>query len=131
TMSFKQWLRKMFGPRAQASGTSRRGKARQPSRYRFRLQLERLEERLAPANILTVTSSSDSEIIPGTLPYEILASVNRNHGGTGTDTIQFSPTIDGSTIILTSFSNNLGMVGTTELGPSAFFLWNSVKLVID
>src|SRR5437868_12567243 len=45
------------------------------------------------------------------------------------DTIRFAPTLDGQAITLTLFSNDIS-VGSTEFGPSAFFLHNKT-LTID
>ncbi len=46
-MTFKQWLRKAFGPWVQNSRASRRGKSRQPLRHRYVPMAEHLEDRLA------------------------------------------------------------------------------------
>ena len=59
-----------------------------------------------------VTSLADSGA--GTLRDAILNSSNHTAGGTGNDTIQFSPTIDGGTIGLITQHRE------TEVGPSAF-----------
>lgn len=72
-----------------------------------------------------VTSAADSGA--GTLRAAISSSVSN---GAGTDVIQFSPTLDGQTINLTSFVNNVA-AGSTMAGPSAFFINNSTSLVID
>ena len=72
--------------RGGASSGSRPGTGRVP-------RLECLEDRLAPAT-LAVTSAADSGA--GTLRHAIQNSVNHTGGGTGNDTIQFAPAIDGS-----------------------------------
>src|ERR1700676_2833086 len=103
-MTFKQWLRKVFGPQVQVSRASRRGKSRPSSRHRYVPTVELLEEKLAPA-ILSVNSLADNTP-PGdglvSLREAILASVNHTtddlaQTGTGNDTIQFDPSIDGKT----------------------------------
>src|SRR5262249_44605781 len=126
-MTFAQWLRHTFGPRVQVARTSGRGKSRLPSRYRYVPTLERLESRLAPATLL-VNSVADSGT--GTLRDAILASANHTtdglgQTGTGNDTIQFDPSIDGKAITLTSFIND-----ATVGGASAFRIQNDT-LVID
>ncbi|HST26920.1 MAG TPA: hypothetical protein VLK26_00960 [Rudaea sp.] len=52
-----------------------------------------------------------------------------NSAGNG-DTIQFDSSIDGGTILLSQYSNDTS-VGSTEFGPSAFFLFNRPALTID
>ncbi|HEY7871879.1 MAG TPA: choice-of-anchor Q domain-containing protein [Rudaea sp.] len=52
-----------------------------------------------------------------------------NIAGAG-DTITFANAINGSTILLTQSSNDTS-VGSTEFGPSAFFLLNRPSLTID
>ena len=131
-MTFKQQLRKLFGPKVKVSPASRRGKSGQRPRRRSVPLLELFEDRVTPA-VLMVTSLADLGV--GTLRGEILASVGhisdlKGQFGTGNDTIQFSPTIDGGTINLTSFGNDLSN-GTTMAGPSAFFITNNDQLVID
>jgi hypothetical protein len=121
-MTFKQWLRKAFGPWVRNSRASRRGKSRQP-RHRCVPRLEWLEDRLAPA-ILMVNSVADSGA--GTLRDAILSSVNHTGGGTGNDTIRFSATLDGGTISLSTSIND-----ATVAGPSAFLIGKSDTLVID
>ncbi|HTI97246.1 MAG TPA: hypothetical protein VL425_12155, partial [Rudaea sp.] len=46
------------------------------------------------------------------------------------DTIQFDPSIDGGTIALSQYSNDTS-VGSTEFGPSAFFVAHNTTLFID
>lgn len=46
------------------------------------------------------------------------------------DTIQFANSVDGQTIALTLYSNNLSS-GSTEFGPSAFFITGNKTLTID
>src|SRR5262249_34579926 len=122
TMNLTQPLRAAFGSRVRAS---RRGKSRQSLRHRLLSRVEFLEDRVVPAT-LTVTSLADSG--PGTLRDEIVASVTKTNGGTGNDTIQFDHSIDGGTIELSTYVNDL-RDGTTFPGPTAFHI-NST-LVID
>ena len=96
-MTFKQSLRKAFGSSESRSSAFRRRKPGQPSRSRYRPQVQLLEDRLALATLL-VTSLADSGV--GTLRAAIMNSSNHTAGGTGNDTIEFSPTIDGGTIDL-------------------------------
>jgi hypothetical protein len=133
-MTFTQWLRKALVPRVQASRASRRGKSRKP-RHWCRPTVEFLEVRLAPA-ILKVNSFADNTP-PGdglvSLREAISASVNQTmddlgQTGTGNDTIQFDPSIDGKTIGLTTKDPS---ASTTLAGPSAFFISNNDTLVID
>jgi hypothetical protein len=134
-MTFKQWLRKVFGPRMQNSRASRRGKSRQPLRHRCVPRLELLEDRLAPAT-LVVNSPADNTTSGDHLLTlrEAIRSVNQGSlvdssasgqvtGSFGTsNTIQFASSIDGQTIFLQS-----GVA--TNVGPSAFQIGNT--LVID
>ena len=127
-MNFKQWLRKTFGPRVQTARSSRRGKSRQPSRYRWVPTVESLEVRLVPTTLI-VNSLGNSGT--GSLRDAINASVSHTtdglgQTGTGNDTIQFSSAIDGGTISLSSFTND-----TTVAGASAFLIGNHDTLVID
>src|SRR5262249_4106482 len=92
-----------------------------PRRYVPRLEL--LEDRLAPATLM-VTNTNDSGV--GSLRQAILDSVNHTGLGTGNDTIQFSPTIDGQTINLTTAIND-----ATVAGASALRIDKSDTLVID
>jgi hypothetical protein len=46
------------------------------------------------------------------------------------DTIQFDPGIDGGTILLSQYSNDTSL-GSTEFGPSAFFVSHGTTLFID
>ena len=48
----------------------------------------------------------------------------------GFDTIQFSPMIDGATIYVNTYSNDLTK-DSREAGPSAFFIDNNKRLTID
>ena len=73
------------------------------------------------AATLIVTNSNDSGA--GSLRAQIAAAA------TG-DTIVFSPALDGATIDLTTFSNDLS-AGSTQFGPSAFFITGSKTLTID
>ena len=47
-----------------------------------------------------------------------------------TDTIRFDPSLDGSTIALTLFDNDVS-AGSTQFGPSAFFITGKKILTID
>jgi CSLREA domain-containing protein len=131
-MNFTQSLRATFGSRVRVS---RRGKFRQSSRHRLLSQVELLEDRLAPANLLLVNSLLDNTT-PGdglvTLREAIRASVNRSmddrfQTGTGDDVIQFSPELGGNTISLTAAPTN----DSTLPGASAFVISNNTKLEID
>ncbi|HEY7423195.1 MAG TPA: hypothetical protein VH682_03040, partial [Gemmataceae bacterium] len=126
-MTFKQWLRKAFGPWVQNSRASRRRKSRQSLRRRCVPRLELLEDRLAPA-ILTVNSTADNTTDTShlTLREAILASegsytpngaqLNQINGtlGSHNDTIRFDSSIDGQTISLTTVLDD-----ATVAGPSA------------
>jgi hypothetical protein len=130
-MIFKQWLHNVLAPRVGVSRVSHRSKPRRP-RHRCVPVVEWLEDRLVPATLM-VTSTDDSGI--GTLRDAITASVNRTtdllgQTGTGNDTIRFSATIDGQTIGLTTFVNDV-TAGSTMAGPSAFFINHTTTLVID
>lgn len=69
----------------------------------------------------TVTNSNDSGA--GSLRAQIAAAA------TG-DTIVFAAALDGATISLTTFSNDLS-TGSQQFGPSAFFITGSQSLTID
>ena len=73
------------------------------------------------AATLTVTNNADSGA--GSLRAQITAAA------TG-DTIVFAAALDGATISLTTFTNDLS-VGSTQFGPSAFFITGSKSLIID
>ena len=60
-MTFKLWLRKVFGSRKQVARGSHRGNSRPAWRYRFVARVEFLEDRLAPA-IITVTNATDDVV---------------------------------------------------------------------
>src|SRR5262249_10278020 len=105
-MTFKLWLRKVFGPRVPVARASRRGKSRQPARRRYMPRLDTLEDRLAPATLM-VTNLADSGL--GSLRQAIANSLARVNGATGDDTIQFSPTLDGGTIDLTTYRNDVSV----------------------
>jgi hypothetical protein len=136
-MTFTQWLRQTFGSQGQVARAARRGDSRRASRPRFVPRLDVMEDRLAPA-VLTVNSIADSTIASDglvTLREAISASVNRTttdlgQTGDGTDTIQFSSAIDGQTIKLTSFVNDLS-AGSVMPGPSAFRINNNTTLTLD
>ena len=141
-MTFKQSLHKAFGPRVQALRMSRRGKSRAAARHRFLLRTELLEDRLAPA-ILTVNSTADNTTDTNhlTLREAILASegsytptraqlnqISSGLLGTGSDTIQFDPLLDGRTINLSNTDPS------SAIGPTAFTIGNvagNETLVID
>jgi hypothetical protein len=102
-MSLLSWLRNRT--------TTRSPRVRTPNRHaarRFRPQLETLERRDVPST-LTVTSAADSGA--GTLRADIAAA----HSG---DIINFSPSLDGKTITLTSGELLLNK-GVTIQGPGA------------
>jgi len=136
-MTFTQWLRQTFGSQGQVARAPRRGKSRQATRLRFVPRLDLMEERLAPAilavnSLLDNSTANDSMV---TLREAISASVNRTttdlgQTGDGTDTIQFSSAIDGGTIKLTNFVNDLA-AGSTMPGPSALRINNSTMLTLD
>src|SRR5438445_378516 len=99
----------MSGPRPQRSSGARRRRSRQPSRHRFLPQLQFLEDRRVPTSLL-VNSLADSGV--GTLRDAITASLNHTtdglgQTGTGNDTIRFSAAIDGGTISLSSYVNDV------------------------
>jgi Concanavalin A-like lectin/glucanases superfamily/IPT/TIG domain len=128
-MIFTLWLRKVFGPWVRGARASRRGKSRQLSQHRYVPRLESLEDRLVPTTLL-VNSLADSG--KGTLRDAIGASVDHltdglGQTGTGNDTIVFSPSIDGGTIQLSTFANDLS-AGSTFPGPSAFRINTTLKI---
>ncbi len=119
------WLRQLVGSQVRAPRVPRR------------LSLGHLlEDRLAPA-ILTVNSLLDNATANDglvTLREAISASVNLTttdlaQTGDGNDTIQFSSAIDGQTIKLTTFVNDLS-AGSRMPGPSGLFI-KSTNLTID
>jgi hypothetical protein len=135
-MTFTQWLRKAFVPRAQTSRASRRGKSRQPRNW-CRPTVEFLEVRLAPAILLVNSFADNTPSGDGLVSLREAISASVNHTmddlgqtGTGNDTIQFDPSIDGKTIGLTTPVNDLS-ANSTMAGPSAFFINNNDTLVID
>ncbi|WP_460482142.1 Ig-like domain repeat protein [Comamonas humi] len=73
------------------------------------------------AATLVVTNGNDSGA--GSLRAQIAAAASG-------DTIVFAPALDGTTISLTTFSNDLS-AGSTQFGPSAFFITGSQTLTID
>ena len=129
-MTFKQWLRKAFGPRVQGSRASRRGKSRQPSRRRCVPRLEFLEDRLVPA-ILMVTSLA-SHWSPACRQWCGNICAPRSRTASTTPAVRHRqrhhpvlPPLDGGTI-------NLSTSVTLDVaGPSAFLIGNSDTLVID
>ncbi|BBO33798.1 choice-of-anchor Q domain-containing protein [Lacipirellula parvula] len=123
-MNFQQRMRELFGSSTKATRTARRGKGRRRAEFGYKPGVMQLEDRRMLANFV-VTSVADSG--PGTLRDAITASVNN---GAGADLIQFSTEIDGGTINLTSFVNNVS-AGSTMAGASAFFISGSTSLVID
>jgi hypothetical protein len=132
-MTFTQWLRKVFGPRAQASRASRRGKSWQPSRHRFVPRLELLEDRLAPANTITVTGLGDSATITplsgGSGTYtavNLRSAVVGAEGLTGPDQIVFASNLftSGPQTI------NLSVIGDTSAGPSALQINGTANITI-
>ena len=76
-MTFKQWLRNLFGFRGRAARPSRRGKFGLPPRLRWVPRVEFLDERLAPAT-LVVNSSADNSTAGNSLLTlrEAILSVN-------------------------------------------------------
>jgi hypothetical protein len=106
-MTFRQWLRKVFGPRAQGLRASRRDKSRLPSRYRFVPCVEPLEDRLAPATITVLTTGDGSGVFTGGAnPTDTTlrgAIANASPG----DTIQFQSGLAG-TINLNTAGGGIG-----------------------
>src|SRR5262245_10718113 len=112
-MTFKNWLRNVFGPRVQGSRAGRRDRSRQASRARFMPRLDLLEDRLAPAT-LVVNSSADNAAPADQLLTlrEAILSVNQGSlmdssasnqvtGSFGSnDTIRFASSLDGDVISL-------------------------------
>lgn len=78
------------------------------------------------ATTWTVTSTADTA---GSCSSSCTLRAAINSAGAG-DTITFANAINGSTIVLTQSSNDTS-VGSTEFGPSAFFLTNGAALTID
>ncbi len=70
---------------------------------------------------LTVTTNADSGV--GSLRDQIAAAATN-------DTLVFAAALDGATISLTTFVNDLS-AGSTQFGPSAFFITGSKALTID
>ena len=121
-MTFKQWVRDVFGPESRAERPSRRGKARRPARHRWVPTVELLEDRRMLTNFM-VTSLADSGT--GTLRQAIMDSVS-THLFPNTDTIQFDPSLDGGTINLSTSVND-----NSVAGPSALVVNNNDTLTID
>jgi hypothetical protein len=132
-MTFTQWLRQNFKARTSTSRAARRSNARLSARA---LRVECLEDRLAMAT-LTVTSLLDNSTANDglvTLREAIAASVNRTTtdtgvNGDGIDTIRFAAALDGGTIKLSNFYNDLS-AGSTMPGPSGFLIQNT-SLTLD
>jgi hypothetical protein len=122
-MTFKQWMRDVFGPESRSARASRRGKSGQAVRVRLP-RVELLEDRRMLATLL-VTNTNDSGA--GSLRQAVLNSVGHSGGGTGNDTIQFSASIDGGIINLTSAPLNDITTGSKMAGPSAFFINNNTS----
>src|SRR6185312_1100535 len=78
------------------------------------------------ATTWTVTNTADTA---GSCSSSCTLRAAINSAGAG-DTITFANAINGSTIALTLSSNDTS-VGSTEFGPSAFFLTNGAALTID
>ncbi len=125
-MFFTHWLGRKFNTESKVGSGLRRNK----------LGMETLEDRTTPA-ILTVNSLLDNTVASDglvSLREAIASSVNRTttdlgDTGDGNDTIQFSSAIDGQTIKLTTFVNDLS-AGSTMPGPSGLFI-KGTNLTID
>ena len=111
-MTFKHWLRQTLGSRGRVARAAGRGKSRQPSRLRFVPRLDSMEDRLAPATFM-VTTLADSGA--GSLRAAIDASVSQASSSSPSNDIQFDPTLDGGTITLSTFENDL-TAGSTMAG---------------
>jgi hypothetical protein len=127
---FSTWI---LGKRKLRSHSSRAGQARRPN-ARIRPQLERLEDRLAPAVYIMVTTTADN----------LDPTVTAGHAGTATDpylapslrsaigfgesdgdvdnTITFDPSLAGQTITISSTITNF---------PSPGFYWSGGNLTIQ
>ncbi|MHB8678338.1 MAG: choice-of-anchor Q domain-containing protein [Rudaea sp.] len=90
----------------------------------------------ALATTWTVTGSGEAASLGSNLcnsSNQCLTLRDAINSATSGDTIQFSNAIDGSTIVLSLFSDALGTSSRTssEFGPSAFFLTGGMSLTID
>ena len=131
------WICRIFGLRP--DGRRRLGRPIRRRPWAF----EMLEERVVPA-ILTVDATADNttdtshltlrEAIYATeesyIPTGAQTGQISGTLGSGNDIIRFSPSIDGGTISLSTFLNDVTN-GSTMAGPSAFFVSNHDTLVID
>lgn len=110
---------------------------RRKTAMRRTVEIEALEPRCVLATIM-VTSTADGPVGEQsgvTLRDAIYASehrtsVNGSATGTGGDTIQFSPSLDGQTIYLSQYYTTTDDFGDPVAGPSAFVIDND-GLTID
>jgi hypothetical protein len=138
-MSFKQWVRDVFGPESRAERASRHGKSRRTAKRGFTPLVESLEDRRMLA-VLTVTSLKDDTLanLAGDGKLELREAIQlATHPGTTIDgvsvdaldtdsTIRFASSIDGGTISLSTFISD-GSVA----GASAFRIDTGNTLTID
>ncbi|MFO0938920.1 MAG: choice-of-anchor Q domain-containing protein [Gemmataceae bacterium] len=99
--------------------------------------VERLEDKLAPAT-LTVNSLLDN-VVPNDGLVTLREAIQAHNTGTTTDlgqpatrydVIQFSPSIDGGTIKLTNFVNDVSS-GSMMPGPTGLVVKSGTELTID
>ncbi len=88
-----------------------------------RLALALLLAAAVPAWAATLTVSNSNDNGAGSLRAQIAAAASG-------DTIVFAAALDGATISLTTFSNDIS-TGSKQFGPSAFFITGSQTLTID
>jgi CSLREA domain-containing protein len=96
-------------------------------RRSFRPQVDRLEDRLAPA-VITVTTLADESASDGQVSLreaiqaaETHTSVDGSAAGTGNDTIVFAPAIAGGVVRLTQ-------ADATLFGPSALVITSQITI---
>ncbi|HEY0009321.1 MAG TPA: choice-of-anchor Q domain-containing protein [Tepidisphaeraceae bacterium] len=127
-----QWLRQLFLSSTSFDGGIRVDGSRPSSRRGVAVKLESLEGRLV-FSVITVNSLADGPLATlrtnsTTELREAIADAKTTFE-TDSFTIQFAPSLDGQTIKLTSFENDLS-AGSTMPGPSGLVI-KGTNLFID